>query len=332
MQLRSASSFAAFSAPMRATAGFPPASRRLAAPLPVHFTTLRCQSTPLSARAPAGSPVHAAATARASASLMGLLRFSRVRPIRPAGNSTIGRGGVCGRPAWRRCDPGHRAWTPRSGPPRRPQARPRGLVPRLEGQDEREVPLRVVVAGMDLEPAVEAREDARERPRQDLRVATAAAVPAAGPEERVAGEELPARLEEDRPGRVARGLVHADAERAERDLGPAAEVLVRREARRVGAVSEHARAEPGPQRRRAAGVVRVAMGVEDEPGPEPVRRRHPERDHRVAGIDERGVLALAEEVDVVVGAVPPAIEDHGASGTSSGWWLSPIRFPSGSWK
>src|SRR6266568_1708701 len=246
MQLRSASSFAAFSAPMRATAGFPPASRRLAAPLPVHFTTLRCQSTPLSARAPAGSPVHAAATARASASLMGLLRFSRVRPIRPAGNSTIGRGGVCGRPAWRRCDPGHRAWTPRSGPPRRPQASlrtisegahrrvvraeervhrplaverrrgrllspgarrvylvqatPRGLVPRLEGQDEREVPLRVVVAGMDLEPAVEPREDARERPRQDLRVATAAAVPAAGPEERVAGEELPARLEEDRPG------------------------------------------------------------------------------------------------------------------------------------
>ncbi len=64
---------------------------------------------------------------------------------------------------------------------------------------------------------------------EDGGIAAVPAVPGPGPEQRVAGEQGAARLEEDRPRRVARRVVDAHAQRPEDDLAPPGEVLVGRE-------------------------------------------------------------------------------------------------------
>jgi hypothetical protein len=117
---------------------------------------------------------------------------------------------------------------------------------------------------------------------------------------------------------VAGGRDHADPQRAERELARAGDVLVGRETVRVAAVAEHPRAQPPAHRRRAAGVIGVAVRVEDPPRVDAVRGGERQRHLRVARVHERRVVARDEEVGVVVLAVAAPVEaDRGHRGSTS---------------
>jgi hypothetical protein len=104
--------------------------------------------------------------------------------------------------------------------------------------------------------------------------------------------------------------VDPQAQPAERDLRLAGEIDLGPEPARVAGVAEHLGADRGCDRGAPTAVIRVAVGVDDPAGPDPVRVRERERDRRIAGIDQGRVGALGEEVDVVIGPVAAAVEDH----------------------